>query len=949
MLIVQFIYCSCQHDGPFDTGTGWKIADVLAVPERTAESDALVRQAASRAGLYKPIQAPQFAAREVIEALPSSLRLDPVAAGMACLLRSSSAGQDYSRRTASFSHGLLVSVQARMGSRPAELWDWDWLQPIDADEIESARLKPAVEPAPNALTPQSILPFALGRPEVIRPLVAGFAQCLETNSTLILIEQDPPVAACWFAALQYLVSPAAAWSIPFDTYQTTDALLHRPEQGARMIAVTEIDDESVAQLVRSGQILVSTERPASEAAETALAWSDGLHGELQASPWAEFALRLFDAGDQVVASVVAVIDELDGELSSGGSSSPLWLLPVAVLCGDFPLNDADRDLAARLCISLWPVAEQVSASLVERLRILTVQSLSNPREVFYDRAKELSASAKIADSFTDLVLGGYLTGLLGASAGIPDEVWLPPMQLLSEPALIELVAAVPDLLGWIEPMPLTEPAVAVALLVAACLVAETPSSEQRTATQGWLEPQLASLLGALVAEDQPASQRLYQALPPLPDFVWANVLDPMLSEMLADPRPPAPVQTDPRGSRIDAESGEIFLSKSGSYGWRRTEPLPPPVDRPKPAPAPEPGKRWPAAFHEWIGAAGLDEKLTSESALNNMTPLLAEHAAFRSRHRMEGLNSTTVAGLAFWAQARTMRPGRHTKESVLRAAQVFWPDLHEMLPVAARLLNQLEPTVDTRLLLDQLLIMVPLGSAGALLRTPGAMVAGQLALVDFHLSQANRPAVTRALNAHTADRYIGEYNTWLLELEMRDRARSRLLRASLWVKMAATFLCLDLTTAIPIWQGPAPSKLAIGRRANKECDFDGAWDLILEQLKNPAGNGPTDLELGELLAYLHLRSVMRLLSLDPAAGWLAGTDTTSELPMTARLRLALDTANDEVVRSFREQVAQGTKLICGYSRLMSLLVTDVKEFQKIRKAATDRLDAGGGSRFRHRS
>ncbi|MDQ2836262.1 MAG: hypothetical protein M3Y42_04665 [Actinomycetota bacterium] len=795
-----------------------------------------------------------------------------------------------------------------------------------------------------------MLPFALGAPEVIRPLVAAFAQCLETDSPLVLVEQDPAVASCWFAALQYLLSPAAAWSLPFDTYQDPDLVLRQPEHGSRLVAVAEVADEWVGPLVRSGRIVVSADRPASAAAATELAWSDPPYSPLQASPWAELALQLLDAGVEATTAVVATIDELSAMAGLGGRTSPMWALPTALLYLDFPLSVTHREVASQLCISLWPTAERVSAGLVQHLRGRTVEGLSRPFETFRERAEQLSATAGEADAFSDLVVGGYLTGLLGtptpSAAGRP---WLPPLRLISAPAMAELLGGLPELLAWTAELPLIEPSVAVALMTAACLVAEAAQSEQRGGAQLWLEPRIADLLEEMITHNYPGSDRLFAAMPPLPEFFWKHLLDPLLSAMLADVDvvEADPFQFSATSYVATNQDDGFYLDESGHEGWHQSAPMPRAENRPRPSPRqrPEPGSRWPAAVHEWIGAAGLDEQLAGDLGSLKLTLLLAEHAAYRNRIPILGLNPDAVLGLAFWARVRTIGPGLRAKDRVLRAAREIWLDLRKMLPIAAPVLSWLDPTVDTRALLERLLVMTPLGKATALLRTPGALVSEQPTLVGFHRAESQRMIITGPQQAHKVDTQLNEYDSWSTHLYLKERDRSAALRSSILTRTAAVHLCLDLESALSIWLRPDAKNYAVGREARLGCDFEGAWNLLLQCLEgqSPTASWP---ELGRVLAYLHLRSILQPMR-DPARLWLVGAETVSELPMTTRLRSALSIADDEVAGTFRDEVALWTERVASQGRLIAASgATNAKEFHKVVNAATIRVfEAPKSSKF----
>ena len=949
MLIAQFIYCSCKHDGPYDTGPGWKVAELSTVTGRTEELDELVRQAATRVGMYKPVRAPEYASRELIESLPSSLRLDRVSGDVYCLMRSTSAGQDYSRRPAAFSHGVLVKLAGQApASRPAELWDWRWLTPIDADEIESATLTDAAgELTSNALSPQSIMPFALGRPEVTGPLMIAFAHCLTTKSTLVLIEPDPAVASCWFAALQYLLSPAATWRLPFDTYQEPEAVLHRLEDGPRLIAVAEIDSDSAGQLVRSGRILVAAEQPAEESSFHS---ADALmNSGVQKHPWAELALRLLEGGPEAACSVIARIDELSSMLDEGGWTSPMWALPAALLTTDFPLIAHDRELAAELCISLWPTTEHMSPELIDQLRA-QVMGHSMPFSTLRELAEQLATTREKPDALSDMVLCGYLTGLLSESMKEAlSRPWLPPLlRLISGPAMAELVGTVPALLNWTTSFGVSEPGVAAAFMTAACLVAEAPPSDQRERAMVWLEPRIGDVLEELVSHDHPASHRVFNAVMALPDPVWQHLLEPALSAMLVEP---APMESDPAppaiGYQPTVEDGGFYVAASGHAGWRIQQEQR--ERRPSPAPRRRrPGTRWPADFHEWLGEAGLDRQLSGDLRLLRFTPLLAEHAAYRARNPKPGLNPDAVSALDFWAQVRTVGATPRTAEGVLQAAKNAWPDLSKMLPIAPQLLNQLDPMVDTRRLLDRLLLMMPLGEASELLSTPGARAADPPSrLLQFQQAESRQAVITAPQPALLAEARLTVYSKWFTFLYTREPDRTQELQESICLRTAAVLLCLDLVSVLSIWQRSDAQAYVIGRLARRHWDFDKAWRLILNCLEQPADFGLAEAELGELLAYLHLRSIMHY-ARDPALMWLTTeAEAGTELPMTGRLRDALATADDKVVAAFRDHVARGVDHIAQQARLIAASgAANSKEFHKIVNTATARIfDESKGAKF----
>jgi len=220
VILGQFSYASCGVTGAFgDAGNEWKVKEIAAEPGvRVAVSD--VRWAASRLGLYPPVPIPPLASAAVIAALPRTLRLDVRSDGIAALTHRAPAGGDAAGRANSFVHGILLDSGA-LPLRPIDLaWASEWLEPRGLAEVNAAVLGPAPGTSPLTERPSDVADAWFDERPVARSLLfAAFDFAQREGLPLLLKEDDPHACVLLVNEVQRLITPEAAWRLPFSTFE----------------------------------------------------------------------------------------------------------------------------------------------------------------------------------------------------------------------------------------------------------------------------------------------------------------------------------------------------------------------------------------------------------------------------------------------------------------------------------------------------------------------------------------------------------------------------------------------------------------------------------------------------------------------------------------------------------------------------------------------------------
>lgn len=914
MLTGQFGYGSCRHAGPFSAVPGWKITEVLRSPAGAGLPAEAFQLAAARCGEYAAPRPPEFASAEQLRELPSSLRLDRVDDETVCLLKTAYSGPDYTRRDSIFGHGLLVSGELadRTGVvRPAELWDWDWLHPIGPDEIEDARLDAAVAaPERDRLNPASLRPFAFDRPEILRPLLAALASILQCPRMLVLVEPDPAVAACWFAALQYFLPPAVAWSIPFDTYRKPTDLPRNRDQ-LSLMAVDSDGTQQLSALREAGVPVISTAQPPDECSvDGRPAWHGVSAEPLLADPWTTLAYHAMELDPWTQQVVFEQIDEIAGSLSARGSTSPLWVLPAALMSAG--IGGEIAQVCADLLISHWPSRETLSEAVSARLREQATGSLSDPYRTFRHRAAEIIETEALPSDFGDLIIGGYLAHSLTTELAEDEAWWLPPKPALSAAAYQQLLDAMPGLLRWtselVEPDPRAARAVTIAGLIVDGAPPEAGTSEARISVETAMYDHLLPVMAG-----NTTTGFLAMSPPRLARSLWDNGVRRFLTALC-----------DRRDGAIPAE----FETYTELIERFRTG---------------VPGERLPPALHEWL-SDWLDPLLSGPAMAGPPGPLTLEQAAYRVTSPRDDLDLERAKVWAYLARLErtpsTVRPERWP----LTAARLTWgDDLAGMVTVAGELLARMPESACTAELLDAMLLATPLGAADELIGAWRGAREGPL--YRLHVDYRQPPPVyLEPAPFLQVDRSIAVLLGVLDYIRGLDpNATSAFARsAQRWLAVHA--LSFDLRTAIETFRN-SYGVIATIRLPALLTDslYEAAWQDICRP------DGPHEGRRERLMAMLHVRSILEFKE-DPARQWLIfprieeGRRTVPAL--SARLRHELQGSDQTQLDRFVEEVNLRAQRIadsrsCHHE--ISNHFENAREFLKICAQSAARLLPVGGS------
>jgi hypothetical protein len=379
----------------------------------------------------------------------------------------------------------------------------------------------------------TVLPFVESYPTVLRPLLAGLESAVRDKKTLVLVEDDPAVASCWFAALQYFLPAAAAWSLPFNTWRRAADLLRRPAAGAYLVAVPSDDASAVEALAATGAIVVSAAQPPSEetAGDGPISWRLS-RSTLVAGTWARLAFDVLRLDPWSRNGVWVAMDELADSAEAGGRTAPLWFLAASVLKGapDVGLRDSTALLAEQ-----WPTAEAVppelASPLIERAaaavedRYRFLQAIAT-RLAGSDAAGNEESGAKGRRQATQgtALIDRVAVGLLKEAmtdAVTPEMLSWPPTLVGSESAMIKLLDEVPALLAWTREAPRGTVSAARAAIMAGWVIDGTwPSYEQaRLATE---EAAYRHLLPLLIADDGRPEKLCRLGFVDLPESLWRN-------------------------------------------------------------------------------------------------------------------------------------------------------------------------------------------------------------------------------------------------------------------------------------------------------------------------------------------------------------------------------------------------------------------------------------------
>ncbi|MFL6162059.1 MAG: hypothetical protein ACJ74U_07520 [Jatrophihabitantaceae bacterium] len=834
MLTGQFGYGSCRHHGPFSSVQGWKITETVRTAAGAELPDEVFQRAAARCGEYTAPIPPEFATPAQLRELPASMRLDRVDDSVGCLLKVAYAGPDYSRRDSIFGHGLLVSgvLEDELGAvRPAELWDWNWLHPIGPEEIEDAALDPATTmPKRNRLIPASLRPFAFDHPEILRPLLAALSEVLRRPRMLILIEPDPAVAACWFAALQYFLPPAAAWSIPFDTYRRP-VDLPRSRDRLSLIAVTDGNASQLGMLREAGVPVISTLDPPSEVSINGRPGWHGVTAEpLVADSWAMLACSLQAVNGWDQSRVFEQLDQISAELSAGGTTSPLWALPAALMSVPSALDKDAAAACAELLIECWPTEESLAEAASGVLREKATAALRDPYRTFRQRAVQLTESTEAPSNLADLVVTGYLANSLTANPSADETWWLPPANAVSPAAYQQLLDALPGLLRWTGELAGPDLRAARAVALAGLIV--DGATEHHRVNEAWnsLKPAMYRHLLPILAADSDAATGFVATAPPrLARTLWENGVERFLSTLC-----------ERKDATIPAEFEEYLTL----------------IERFRSA---MPGERLAPSIHEWL-ADWLDAQLIRPA--DQPERLTLEQAAFRVTSPRDGLDLEQGRIWAYLARLEYRPSSSDSAHWPLKAARLTWgSDLRGMSAVAARLIRLMPPEACTAELLEALLLATPLGEADLIVqRWPGMEVVLR-PLFTTHMNYPERRTFIEPAPFYEIDEWVAHLIGVLDHVHRMDPDGSSAFAESARRLLATYIFSLDLCSAIETLQSRDDLASVQLKQILTTADYDAAWQELCRPEQRRTGRRE------KLMAMLHVRSVLGFQG-DPALDWL---------------------------------------------------------------------------------
>jgi hypothetical protein len=790
------------------------------------------------------------------------------------------------------------------------------LHPIGPDEIENATLDPAViEPQRDRLTPASLRPFAFERPEIFRPLLAALSSVLVNPRMVVLVERDPAVAACWFAAMQYFLPPAMAWSIPFDTYRRpADLLRSRAQLG--LVAVSDEDAQSIAALRNAGMLVISTLDPPTET--TASAGQPAWHGismePLVADTWAMLAFQVLDIDPWTQQTVFVQLDGIANALSAGGISSPRWSLPAALMSVTGALGEEAADTCADLLITLWPTEETLPEAVSTRLREQASIALREPYRTFRACARRIAGTEAKPSDFTDLVIGGYLANSLAADLAEEGPWWLPPTNAMSPTAYQQLLDAMPGLLSWIQGVSAPDLRAARAVAIAGLLVDGAPGEASVAAARSSMETAMYEhLLPILAADDAEAASFTALAPPTLAGTLWENGVQRFLTTLCGARDAPVPAE-------FEAYGGLIERFRSGV-----------------------PGERLAPEIHEWL-SSWLDALLTEPVSVRPGS-LTLEQAAYRITSPREGID---LRGARIWAYLARLEYAPSTVDPAhwpLTAARLTWgDDLREVVAIAGQLLPRMSRETSTPELLDALLLASPLAGADELLSTWRGPREGPL--YQIHVEYRFAPRVFQKPERFLqVDREVSDLVSVLEYSRAQDPDGSSAFAKSARRWLATHTFSFDLHSAIVTFRD-SPGRIASVRLKEilSAADYEAAWQELCRPSPVPSDRRE------RLMAMLHVRSLLNFTE-DPAREWLVNPrseDGKRPIPaFSIRLRQYLQHCGPHAQEVFTEEVQRRAESVANSPRCQHEINREfdsAKDFLRAcNQLAARQLPAGGAT------
>lgn len=575
-LVGQYSYTACEAAGPYSTVPGWKVKQVLAADFGGQLPEAAVKEAVRPFGTFRtPIVGP-LTTQDEIDQLPRCLRLDVLGGEFRGLAQLAAAGRDRSGRDAFFAHGLLVGPPGAASTavtgpgalwnryRPADFWGADgWLAPFRAEAIETAELgeTPTLSAA-SPIDPDLRMDFIDLHPGQREFVLAAAERAMSARVPLVVVGL-PIEAAMWTSIVTHFLLPAAAWSVPFSTYEAGPGPEVLRARFAVVIGAPVENADGWRQLPGDAVTVHDPANPATRGSD-GFVLADGTL--LPLGRWARLAEAVCRLGWED--DVRAAIDALGGSLGAGLDRWPFFALPAAVLTA-IPPGDLDREsevarLAAAALAAGLPPASALPAALLAGIVAATTRWGEAPLRTAGDVLAAIDRSGESPTTdVTDPILLAYVRELLKPGVLRPGvEPWLPGTVGLSEPARRRLTDEIPDAVSWIdrEPGPARVSNVLSigVLLERLGLVAEPvpPAIDAALA-----ERARRYLVPAMFPDDSAAGVVMGgSGWPPLAGWLWRDVVAEEIVARLAG-RSPGSLLADPRLRQwIDQAAGPLPTS-----------------------------------------------------------------------------------------------------------------------------------------------------------------------------------------------------------------------------------------------------------------------------------------------------------------------------------------------------------------------------------------------------
>lgn len=566
VLIGQYSYTACETPGPYSSVPGWKVKQVRAALPFAELPEAAVKAAVRPFGRYRTPAIGPLTTQAEIDQLPRCLRLDQLPDGSRSLAHLAAAGRDRSGRDAFFAHGLLIAPPEPRGGvaagdqwsryRPADFWGAQgWLTPYRADAIEAATLgdPPQLSPA-SPLDPDRRLDFVELHPGQREFVLAAAERALTTGVPLVVVGM-PVAAAMWTSLITHFLLSSVGWSMTFSTYEAGAADEVVRAGSPAVVGVPPANADAWHQV--PGDV-ATVHDPGVPAERTPSGYLLGDGTPLPIGPWAQLAEVVCRLGweDRVRGS----IDRLGEQVGAGLDRWPLFALPAVVLTMPDDVLHHQPELARRAADAAaqgFPLASTLPGPFLNRLVEATVRWGAAPLRTTYHILTALDeAGGRPPTDVVDPVVEAYIRELLKPHVLQPGAVpWLPGTAGLSRAALSRLADDLPQTVQWLDDVGSDEARAALILAVAAFVdrVGLTGEETMPALRAALSDRARRALVPAMLGGDGAAVTRSAVAgWPPIPPWLWHEVLLDALTERLDDLSPGA-VLADPAVGRLVAQ------------------------------------------------------------------------------------------------------------------------------------------------------------------------------------------------------------------------------------------------------------------------------------------------------------------------------------------------------------------------------------------------------------